>query len=123
MTGGTGGSLTARHTAEEPGCETGIHLCLQVLDAFIRRFGNRFGLIVRQQDRLRPSAGKVEPVRVLRVLGRNGRLQAVDELAQATGPVFDGGGSNADTYPGSGQVSACSCGTECSNPSTNRLSM
>src|SRR5690606_18913272 len=88
---------------EEPTCETGIHLCLQVLDARASRFGNSFGLIVRQQDRLRPSTGKVEPVRVLRVLGRNGCLQAIDELAQATGSVLHGSGSNADTYPGSGQ--------------------
>ena len=58
---------------------------------------------IGQQDRLGPSTGKVEPIRVLRILGRNGCLQAIDELAQATGPVLCGSGSNADAYPGSGQ--------------------
>ena len=62
-----------------------------------------FGLLVHEQDQLRPSTGEVEPVRVLCVLGRNGCLQALDELAQATRPVLDWIGSNADAYPGLGQ--------------------
>jgi hypothetical protein len=102
MTGGNGGRLTspAYRLKSQPAKPASTCACKY---AFARRFGNSLGLIVRQQDRLRPSTGKVEPVRVLRVLGRNGYFQAVDELAQATRPVFDGSGSNADAYPSFGK--------------------
>ena len=82
----------------------------KTLIEFLRKFDESFSLFFTQSPVLithhfqfRPSTGKVEPVRVLRVPGRNGCLQAVDQLTQATGLVFDGSGSNADTYPGLGQ--------------------
>ena len=79
------------------------------------------GLLVHEQDQLRPSTGKMEPVRVLRIISRNGCLQAVDELAQATRSVLGWGGSNTDAHPGLGRVSAWSCDTECSKPSMNKV--
>ncbi len=88
---------------EEPGGKTGVHLCLQALRVLVRFPADGIGLLVHEQNQLRPSTGKVEPVRVLCVVGRNGCLQTLDELAQATGPVLDWGGSKADAYPGLGQ--------------------
>jgi hypothetical protein len=62
-----------------------------------------FTVLITHHFELRPSAGKAEPIRVLRILGRNGCLKAVDELAQATESVLHGVTPNADAYPGSGQ--------------------
>ena len=104
MTGGTGGRLTSpayrlKSQAVKPAstCDCKLFACSFISPPTVS------GCSLHEQNQLRPSAGKVEPFRVLCVVGRNRCLQTIDELAQATGPVLDWGGSKADAYPGLGQ--------------------
>ena len=58
------------------------------------------GTPVQKDRKLRPPPGEAEPLRISRILGREGGAQILRQNVQTPLPVFVRGGPDADSDPG-----------------------